>query len=185
MQTRIPTHSFLEACGNKTIVQDFNPSLLLSFPSLSLSFFIFAHFLIQFIIFCSSFSPSSSLPSPPLHSSALHHLSILPSIPPSTTSPSPLHPPPLPLPSQHPSSPNKAILWGGNEDGPGVFPQKISGPDYNSSFVYVLDLGTGNNASWVRNLATGSPVPRPREGVHFTRDGSGVLYIYGGRTVGM
>ena len=121
--------------------------------SSSLSSSLFTHFIIFF--------------------SALLFPFFLPSIP----SPSSLPP------SQHSTSPNKAILWGGNEDGPGVFPQKISGPGYNSSFIYVLDLGTGNNASWVRNLATGPQVPRPREGVHFTRDSSGRLYIFGGRTV--
>ena len=74
-------------------------------------------------------------------------------------------------------------MWGGNEAGnPGVFPQKISGPDYNSSFIYVLDIGIADNATWARNLAGVLLVPRPREGVQFTEGPDG-LYIYGGRTV--
>ena len=123
------------------------------------------------------------LPSTPSSSSFSSFFTpLLHSLPSSIIFYSALYPPSLP---QHPRSPSKAILWGGNEAGnPGVFPQKISGPDYNSSFVYVLEIGVTDNATWARNLAAtgGRPAPRPREGVQFTQ-GQNELYIYGGRTV--
>ena len=76
-----------------------------------------------------------------------------------------------------------AVLWGGNDNtgpGGGVFPQKISGPDYNSSELYVLDA---DNSTWMRMLATGLSLPSRIEGSTFVVSASGDMVLFGGRTI--
>jgi len=74
-----------------------------------------------------------------------------------------------------------AVLWGGNDNtGPGVFPQRISGPDYNSSELYILNA---DNSTWTRVLATSTVSPLQIEGSAFVVSASGDMYLFGGRTI--
>ena len=77
----------------------------------------------------------------------------------------------------------QGLLWGGNDNtGPGVFPQKISGPDYTGREVYILDTANGSN-SWVRMFAD-APLTARREGAAIAYDPTtGEVYMFGGRTI--
>lgn len=68
---------------------------------------------------------------------------------------------------------------GDEENGPGVYPQRLSGPVYNSSDI---DLVDADNETWVVRVGMGSAIPRKRSDPAIAREGNTIL-VFGGRTV--
>ena len=73
-------------------------------------------------------------------------------------------------------------MWGGDYNGgPGVFPQRIMGPRYDTNEIYVLDA---DDEDWTRYTMDTAMAPERRESPHFALDPfNNVIYMFGGRTI--
>ena len=77
------------------------------------------------------------------------------------------------------SSDRGVVVMGDEENGPGAYPQRLSGSDYNSSDVSLVD---SDNNTWAVHRGGGAAVPRKRADPAVVRDGN-QIFIFGGRTV--
>ena len=68
---------------------------------------------------------------------------------------------------------------GDEEDGPGVYPQRLEGANFNTSQVSLVDA---DNETWTITVGMGSAFPSKRSDPAIARDGTTVL-IFGGRSV--
>lgn len=68
---------------------------------------------------------------------------------------------------------------GDEEDGPGIYPQRLDGQDLNTSYVSVVDV---ENETWVVTIGMGSAFPSKRSDPAIARDDTTIL-LFGGRAV--
>ena len=71
------------------------------------------------------------------------------------------------------------LLFGDEEDGPGVYPQLLSATAFNTSDLSLVD---GENETWVVTRGMGGAYPAKRSDPAVAHDGASIL-IHGGRSV--